>query len=318
MIRWTWILSVGIVLACAPQASAVTRASATATPPPDLQLLRERVASLESKVGGSTDLRDRLATVEAKLGAATDVRDRISTLEGKLASNSEHVKELVDSSIASSDRIRDYMTFIGAVLAAAFAVGTGFYWRQAKKSLDHRYEQAIEKYNGLSKAHQEAVARHHDRAEELEVLIQIARAVSDLLRADNIQEPLRKRVWWSSAYGKLSRAGERAQHDPDWLNWRAFVTKRLGDVPGALDIARRAASSAADGTPQLFRAQYNIACYSSLLGDGPEAIRALRDAVLGDALFKAVAAIDTDFDRILADAQLRQQFAEIIAPEKRT
>lgn len=81
-------------------------------------------------------------------------------------------------------------------------------------------------------------------------------------------------------------------------------------------MAHKAAEKAELQSPQRARALYNIACYSALLGRKPEVLHALREAVRAEPLYKALAAGDTDFDCMVADEPLRNQFAEIVDPEQ--
>jgi len=250
-------------------------------------------------------LRDRVEILEERLRSYTGLPEHVATLDGKLMTSTD-LQYLVDASIRSSDRFRDLMTYVVSGLLLVFgAGGLGFFLRL--RSLQERAK---------------------SRIGELYVATQIARAVGDLLRGDQIEKDEMKKVWWTSAYQKLSSAEEEGSNDPDWLNWRAYTLRRLKKFDEALDVARKAAKKASARSPQRARAQYNIACYSAMLADSPkkapsqqeslreEALRALGQAVRAQPLLKAVAAGDTDFKSIMKDPKLKEEFTEIIHPEQ--
>jgi len=243
-------------------------------------------------------LRDHIAKVEGEVASNTGLRERVATLEGRLAHYDDHIKKVVDDSINSSDKIRgyvwEYVTYIMSAVVAVFGIGGGLFLLRLK---------------GL----QDRAKKRHD---ELQVATQVARAVGDLLRGDQVVNEEMKKVWWTSAFQKLSFVEEEGNNDPDWLNWRAYTLRRLKDVPKGLKMAKRAARIASARSPQRARAFYNIACYSALLGCKEEALDALREAVRAQPLNKAVAADDTDFKCVVEDDRFREQFAEIIHPEK--
>lgn len=284
------LVTVLALLALRTSASSTTKRMSPggqASQPEDLQQLRDRVKTLEDRLINYTGLPEHLAT-----------------LDGKLITTNE-TKDLVDASIRSSDRTRDIMTYAVSILLGLFTIGGGVF---------------LLRLRGIQE-------RARARTDELYVATQIARAVGDLLRGDQLEKDVMKRVWWTSAYQKLLNVEEEGSNDPDWLNWKAYTLRRLREIDEALAVARMAADRAPARSPQRARALYNIACYSAMLANKPqdreprlaltsEALRALRQAVRAQPLLKAVAAGDTDFDLIKTNPELSGEFAEIVHPER--
>jgi len=119
-------------------------------------------------------------------------------------------------------------------------------------------------------------------------------------------EALRELERYADAVIPLSKAAETAPENIHAWVALGWCYKRVGRVDLAIDALQRVLAVA----PHEALAHYNLACYLSLVGDKPRALRSLARALAIDPGYRRLIDDETDFEPLRDDPDFQALCAE--------
>lgn len=121
-------------------------------------------------------------------------------------------------------------------------------------------------------------------------------------------EALRALERWEEAAGWLKPVADQAEGNIHiWLAL-GWCYKRMG----RLDLAIQSIQSALDADPDEAIVHYNLACYESLAGDKPRALRCLAKAIELDPRYRDLVHEESDFDPLRDDPDFQSLTSVIV------